>query len=115
MTATLRDPTTADTGKIRVGRRGNIAHVTLSRPHKRNSLTATMWGSLEKAITELGRSDTLHAIVLTGEGGAFSAGADLSEVHAATESRGRQPRCTAMRSCEHWPRWHRRPCRRWPF
>jgi enoyl-CoA hydratase/carnithine racemase len=86
MTVTLRNPATA-TGDIRVGRRGNIAQVTLSRPHKRNSLTMGMWGSLERAVTQLGRSDTLDAIVLTGEGGAFSAGADLSEVYAATESR----------------------------
>jgi enoyl-CoA hydratase/carnithine racemase len=87
MIATLRDPAAADTGEIRIDRHGNIAHITLSRPHKRNSLTVTMWGNLETAVTKLGRSDTLDAIVLTGEGGAFSAGADLSEVHAATESR----------------------------
>lgn len=87
MTATLRHPATAGSGDIRVSHRGTIAKVTLSRPHKRNSLTAGMWRSLETVVTELGRSDTLDAIVLTGEGDAFSAGADLVEVHAATESR----------------------------
>ena len=51
--------------------------VTLARPDKANALTAAM---LQELIGIL-RASTARALVLTGEGRVFSAGADLEEAH----------------------------------
>ncbi len=56
-----------------------IAVVTLDRPRQRNALTLAMWRALGDAFLDLGADTSLRAIVLTGAGGAFSAGADIKE------------------------------------
>ena len=57
---------------------GNIAIITLNRPHALNAFTPHMhhdlWAALDKA--EANRS--IRALVLTGAGRGFCAGADLS-------------------------------------
>jgi len=56
--------------------------VTLSRPEKANSLTAAMLTDL-CAVMDAAREDAdLRAVILTGSGSVFSAGADLSEAKA---------------------------------
>ena len=56
------------------------AIVRLNRPAEFNRLTATMLGELEKAFRSLGDIESLTAVIVTGTGGLFSAGADLKEV-----------------------------------
>jgi enoyl-CoA hydratase/carnithine racemase len=56
-----------------------VAVVTLNRPAKRNAVALSMWQRLRGVITELDARDDVRAIVLTGAGGNFSAGADISE------------------------------------
>ena len=56
------------------------AIVRLNRPAEFNRLTATMLGELEKAFRSLGDIERLTAVIVTGTGGLFSAGADLKEV-----------------------------------
>jgi enoyl-CoA hydratase len=51
----------------------------LSRPDKANALTAAMLEALEKAVANAAES---RALILTGEGRVFSAGADLDEMQA---------------------------------
>ena len=68
---------------IRVDRpEPGIAVVTLDRPRQRNALTLAMWQALGDVFLELGQDRGLRAIVLTGAGGAFSAGADIKEFEA---------------------------------
>lgn len=74
-------------GTIDVGHRDGVAVLTFARPHKRNALTVDMWRSLEALVTELSGSSELDAIILTGQGKSFSAGADLSEVRVASAGR----------------------------
>jgi enoyl-CoA hydratase/carnithine racemase len=57
----------------------NIAVVTLNRPAQRNSLTLAMWREIRTIFTSLGNNKTVRAIILTGAGGNFSVGADVSE------------------------------------
>jgi len=60
-----------------------IATVTMRRAEVRNALSATLAADLRSAFTDL-RSDTrLHAVVLTGDGTVFSAGADLNAMKAS--------------------------------
>jgi enoyl-CoA hydratase/carnithine racemase len=59
--------------------RHKAAVVTLNRPAQKNAVSLAMWRDLGRIFTELGRDPEVRAIVLTGAGGTFSAGADISE------------------------------------
>ncbi len=56
----------------------SILTLTLNRPEKLNAFTATMRDELVDAFDRADRDDAVRAIVLTGAGRAFCAGADLS-------------------------------------
>ena len=60
-----------------------IAWVVLDRPARRNAVTAAMWGELARIFVELSAMNEVRAIVLTGAGDHFCAGADISEVGEA--------------------------------
>jgi len=53
-----------------------VATVTLNRPEARNALTMEMKRALAELIPDLGGSDEVGAVLLTGAGGAFCAGGD---------------------------------------
>lgn len=55
-----------------------IATITLARPEQLNAMTFTMTHELIAAFDLLDADDTVRAVVVTGEGKAFCAGADLS-------------------------------------
>ncbi|MFC3569617.1 enoyl-CoA hydratase/isomerase family protein [Paracoccus simplex] len=61
---------------------GGIGRVTISRPDKANSLTGAMLAELTAAFEALAAEPGLRAVILTGEGTVFSAGADLDEARA---------------------------------
>jgi 2-(1,2-epoxy-1,2-dihydrophenyl)acetyl-CoA isomerase len=63
---------------IRVERRDGLVTITLDRPEKKNALDAAAWLALERTFAELAVDPDLRALILTGAGGNFSAGADLS-------------------------------------
>jgi enoyl-CoA hydratase/carnithine racemase len=58
---------------------GGLATVTLNRPAKRNAVSLAMWRRLGDIFVELGARDDVRVIILTGAGGHFCAGADISE------------------------------------
>jgi 2-(1,2-epoxy-1,2-dihydrophenyl)acetyl-CoA isomerase len=55
-----------------------IVTVTLNRPHKKNAINGPMWTELFETFTNIGHDDSVHAMILTGAGGEFCSGADLS-------------------------------------
>ena len=55
-----------------------VATVTLNRPELRNAFNEHTIAELALAFDELGRSDTVRAIVLAANGPSFCAGADLN-------------------------------------
>lgn len=57
----------------------NVATVTLNRPAVRNAVTLAMWKDVARIFRELGEKRDIRAIILTGAGGNFSVGADVSE------------------------------------
>lgn len=58
---------------------GAVRHLTLSRPQARNALDTALLGELLDALSAAVADPGVRAIVLSGAGGAFSAGADLRE------------------------------------
>jgi 2-(1,2-epoxy-1,2-dihydrophenyl)acetyl-CoA isomerase len=64
------------TATVRVEVRGAIATMVLDRPSRMNAMSAAMSGDVHTALTEVAVSGA-RALVVRGEGSAFSAGADL--------------------------------------
>lgn len=57
----------------------SVAIVAINRIEKRNALTLAMWRYLAEVFTSLGADRKVRAIILTGAGNSFCAGADISE------------------------------------
>lgn len=55
----------------------NTAIITLNRPDKRNALNPELVNELKQAIKKSESDEEVKSIILTGEGSAFCAGADL--------------------------------------
>ncbi|MER6473834.1 enoyl-CoA hydratase/isomerase family protein [Streptomyces collinus] len=62
---------------------GAVATVVIRNPAKRNAMTAAMWRSLPPLLQELAADPRVRALVLTGEGGTFCAGADISSLRGS--------------------------------
>lgn len=62
-----------------------VATITLNRPDKLNAWTATMEKEVRAAMEEAARDEGVRAIVLTGAGRGFCAGADISLLSTVAE------------------------------
>lgn len=67
---------------LRVSTDGPTRTLTLDRPAKRNALDAALVADLKAALAEAEADDAVRAVVLTGAGRVFSAGADLAALQA---------------------------------
>src|SRR5438105_5214370 len=68
---------------------GGIGTITLNRPEKRNAMTYAMLGEFTDAVRRAGADDSARAVIVTGSGGSFCAGTDLSDLASTPgESRG---------------------------
>ena len=56
---------------------GRVAVLTFNRPHARNSMTNDLQEGLLGVLEELSEDDRVRALVVTGNGSAFSAGGDM--------------------------------------
>src|SRR5215211_7463181 len=59
---------------------GDVAYVTMNRPNKRNALSLAHMQELISCFEEIGESREASIVILRGEGPAFCAGHDLSEM-----------------------------------
>jgi enoyl-CoA hydratase len=65
---------------VELERRGAIALVTLNRPEARNAVSPEVSQTMAQILDEVEGDSALRAVVLTGRGEVFSAGADLKVV-----------------------------------
>ncbi|MCX4855345.1 enoyl-CoA hydratase-related protein [Streptomyces canus] len=63
----------------------SVATVVVHHPAKRNAMTAAMWRALPPLLDTLAADPDVRALVLTGEGGTFCAGADISTLRRSPE------------------------------
>ena len=71
---------------LRIEPQGDVLHVRLSRPAKRNAINDALVGQLRTAFAAL--PETVRAVVLSGEGDHFCAGLDLSELGERSVAEG---------------------------
>ncbi|GAA4813211.1 enoyl-CoA hydratase/isomerase family protein [Streptomyces ziwulingensis] len=64
---------------------GAVATVVVRHPAKRNAMTAAMWRELPPLLDALAADPAVRALVLTGAGGTFCAGADISTLRRSPE------------------------------
>lgn len=69
---------TAGYETLLIDRRDGVVTVTMNRPERKNAANGVMWGELLDVARTLGVDPDVRAIVLTGAGGAFCSGADVS-------------------------------------
>jgi enoyl-CoA hydratase/carnithine racemase len=64
----------------------HVATITLNRPDRLNAITEQLEHELLEAMQTADQSENIRVIVLTGSGRGFCAGADISNLSAATET-----------------------------
>ncbi|MGF1472566.1 MAG: enoyl-CoA hydratase-related protein [Rubrobacteraceae bacterium] len=70
---------------LKVRSEGFVLHVSLDRPDKHNALNDALIGELRDCFEELVADDTIRAVVLSGEGRSFCAGADIGYMRDTAE------------------------------
>lgn len=71
---------------LRFVRDGHVAVVTMDRPEARNAWSAEMLAGMAEAWDAIDAEPHIRVAILTGAGGAFSAGADLKAMSAGRSS-----------------------------
>jgi enoyl-CoA hydratase len=71
---------TQEYGNILVERRGRVGLVTLNRPEALNALNKATLDELVAAVSGMDTDPEVGAVVITGSGKAFAAGADIKEM-----------------------------------
>lgn len=74
---------------IKYEKKAGYVIITLNRPDKLNALNMKLFSELDEAITKIELDREIRAVLLTGEGKAFAAGADIAELHACDERSGK--------------------------
>ncbi len=61
-----------------------LAFIKLNRPQKLNAMNTSLWLELREALHDAKENETIKVVIITGEGRAFSSGADLNESQGRT-------------------------------
>lgn len=72
-----------------LSKENHIAVVTINNPKSLNALNSDVLNDLDKVFDDLQADKEVRAVVLTGEGRAFVAGADITEMANLNEQEGR--------------------------
>jgi enoyl-CoA hydratase len=79
---------------------GRIATITIDRPEKRNAMTWAMLSAFDEAVARASADDDTQVVIITGSGGAFCAGTDLSDLGSGLD---RTPRSAEDVRDPWWP------------
>jgi enoyl-CoA hydratase/carnithine racemase len=90
----VKTPVTKTTGAsviLDANHEHGFATITLNRPQRLNSLSNDLLHSLADSLEEVGSDDSIRAVILTGAGRAFCAGADTDEMAGGTTDGPHRP------------------------
>lgn len=76
---------------IELSREDRVAIIALNRPHRMNAWTGRMHTEYRHILEQIDRDETIGAIVVTGKGKAFCAGADMAALEGHVEKGGYDP------------------------
>ena len=83
--------------QVLYGVKDRVATITLNRPDKLNAYTQVMSGELREAFAKADADEGVRAIVLTGAGRGFCAGADMARLSSAAAGK------TNLKNEGDWP------------
>lgn len=98
------------TSSIQIADHGGVRRITMHRPQVHNAFDDTLIAELTAALEQSGHDGTVRAVVLTGEGASFSAGADLNWMRGmvgASEAENREDSlrlAALMRTLQYLPK-----------
>ena len=69
--------------------KNNIGYVTINRPEALNALNRTVLEELFDVFQRIDEDDAVRAVILTGEGRSFVAGADIAQMSTLSVVEGR--------------------------
>jgi enoyl-CoA hydratase len=83
------------TGLVRVAVEAGVATLTLDDPNRRNTISNALNAAVIQAVDACEADPEVRALVVTGAGSAFCAGADLEDLRSCEtdDRRGQRPRC----------------------
>jgi len=67
-----------------------IATVTISRPQALNALNSRFFQEMDSLLVEMSQRGDVKVLIITGEGKAFAAGADIAEMVQKTQAEGQE-------------------------
>ena len=73
-------PITMELKILKVEVSDQIAMVTISRPEAMNALNTRFFNEMDQVVSEMNGRDDVRLMIITGEGKAFVAGADIAEM-----------------------------------
>lgn len=82
----VRPPRADPAPPVLLDRHGDVLHITLNRPHRRNAYSAALRDGLCEALHLLADDASITHAMLTGNGPSFSAGGDLDEFGDASDA-----------------------------
>lgn len=69
---------------------GNIGVLSINRPNELNALNSKVLDELNMAIEDISLDDDIHVLIISGEGRAFVAGADIEEMKSKNSLEARE-------------------------
>lgn len=91
----------SDTPHLLFEKEGHIVTVTMNRPKKKNAMSMEMFVRLADAWNDIDADPEVRVAILTGSGGNFSSGSDLSEMHGDNRDNPWQQRMKREKDL-HW-------------
>jgi enoyl-CoA hydratase/carnithine racemase len=72
-------------GLVATEDRGSVRHIVMTRAEKRNAINADMILALREAFSDAATNNSVHVVVLRGDGPMFSSGMDVSSLAELSE------------------------------
>ena len=76
---------TASDDVVTVQRRGPVAILAINRPEAKNSLNSAVFDALAASLDAIRHDDAIRAVIITGQGDVFCAGADITSFDSFRE------------------------------
>ena len=74
--------------KLIIEKQEDICIVKINNPQAMNALNSTVLSELDCAFSQIESDQTIKVVILTGEGRAFVAGADISQMSTMSAAEG---------------------------